>query len=142
MPSWKSVRPGSAEAGAASRCGDPAIAVAQRISVVARRLGVTLRALRHYEAEGLIVPLRASGGVRYFTSEEVVRLERIVLLRQADLPLDAIRRVMGRLDTGGASEAEEMRSAFEARAATLEAQLTFVRRTLDALEALDRPAAA
>ena len=44
-----------------------------RIQNAARHLGVSARALRHYEAEGLIVPRRTSNGYRSYSAPELER---------------------------------------------------------------------
>ncbi|WP_082747750.1 MerR family DNA-binding transcriptional regulator [Bradyrhizobium macuxiense] len=42
-----------------------------RIQEAARHLGVSARALRHYEAAGLIVPRRTSNGYRSYAASEI-----------------------------------------------------------------------
>ena len=67
-----------------------------RIGQVAKRTGLDVRLIRHYEMIGLIpAPERseagyASAGYRVFTEEHVQRLEFIALCRLLDLPLREI----------------------------------------------------
>src|SRR5437762_5186747 len=50
------------------------------ISVVAEEYGVHPQTLRLYEREGLIKPSRSAKGTRYYTEEDVQRLELILNL--------------------------------------------------------------
>ncbi|HWH00608.1 MAG TPA: TipAS antibiotic-recognition domain-containing protein [Pilimelia sp.] len=67
---------------------------------VARMSGVTSRTLRHYDAIGLLRPARVAGtGLRYYEREQLLRLQRILLLRELGLGLPAIARIVdGRED--------------------------------------------
>lgn len=64
------------------------------INVLATRLGVTARALRHYEAVGLVSSGRGSRGVRCYDQDTVALLEAITLLRGVDVPIAEIRALM------------------------------------------------
>jgi DNA-binding transcriptional MerR regulator len=73
---------------------------AWRIGELARRAGVTVRALRHYEQLGLLLPsARTFGGHRCYTDEDVAQLQRIIALRSCGLSLNEIGTV---LSTGAA----------------------------------------
>lgn len=50
------------------------------ISVVAEEYGVHPQTLRLYEREGLIKPSRSAKGTRYYTEEDIERLELILNL--------------------------------------------------------------
>ena len=60
----------------------------------ARRLGVTSKALRVYEREGLIVPYRAESGWRLYGPIQLARLHHIIVLRDLGLPLKSIKQLM------------------------------------------------
>jgi DNA-binding transcriptional MerR regulator len=64
------------------------------ISAMAARLGVSQRALRHYEAVGLIQSYRLYKSARSYDPETVDRLTVIALLRKADVPIATIRAIM------------------------------------------------
>ena len=66
------------------------------IDEVVRRTGLTSRALRFYEARGLISPLRTGSGRRWFGPEELERIHRIVALKKAGLSLGDIKRLFDR----------------------------------------------
>jgi MerR family transcriptional regulator, thiopeptide resistance regulator len=63
------------------------------IDEVVRRTGLTSRALRFYEARGLISPLRTAAGRRLFGPGELERVHRIVALKRAGLSLGDIKRL-------------------------------------------------
>ncbi|MFI8438473.1 TipAS antibiotic-recognition domain-containing protein [Streptomyces sp. NPDC079020] len=71
------------------------------IQEIARKAGTTSRTLRHYGDLGLLMPSRVgSNGYRYYDQDALVRLQRILLLRQLGLPLPAIKDVLeGQRDT-------------------------------------------
>ncbi len=74
------------------------------IQEVARSAGITSRALRHYDDIGLLKPVRIGhGGHRYYDDGSLVRLQRILLLRELGLSLAAIADVLeGQRDTDAA----------------------------------------
>src|SRR3954454_17839925 len=76
-----------------------------KIGELARRTGLTVRTLHHYDAIGLLSPAdRSEGGHRVYGDEDVRRLYRIVSLRSLGFPLDAIAAVLDR-DGGDARAA-------------------------------------
>ncbi|HWU80801.1 MAG TPA: MerR family transcriptional regulator, partial [Caulobacter sp.] len=76
----------------------PRIDDGMTLSVAGRRFGLTLRAIRHYEQQGLVRPLRDSKGRRVFDGVQGARLELIAVLRAADVPLQEIARVLAAPD--------------------------------------------
>ena len=67
------------------------------IQQVARLAGTTSRTLRHYDAIGLLAPSRiGENGYRWYDDDALVRLQRILLLRELGLGLPEIRRVLDR----------------------------------------------
>lgn len=66
------------------------------IDDVARRTGLSARALRFYEARGLVAPLRTASGRRCFGPGELERVHRIVALKRAGLSLGDIKRLFDR----------------------------------------------
>jgi DNA-binding transcriptional MerR regulator len=61
------------------------------IAEVARLTGLTSRALRFYEARGLVAPLRTASGRRHFGPAELERLHQIVAMKRAGLTLAQIQ---------------------------------------------------
>jgi MerR family transcriptional regulator, thiopeptide resistance regulator len=67
------------------------VAESWSIAEVARMSGVTSRTLRHYDAIGLLRPARvAADGRRHYGRKELLRLQRILLLRELGVGLGAI----------------------------------------------------
>ncbi|GAB3255662.1 MerR family transcriptional regulator [Chitinimonas naiadis] len=59
-----------------------------KIGELAKRTGVTIRALRHYDDIGLLSPSgRSDAGYRLYNQRDVARLYQILALRQLGLPL-------------------------------------------------------
>lgn len=71
---------------------------------IARAAGTTSRTLRHYGQVGLLTPSRtAASGYRYYDQDALVRLQRILLLRELGLGLPAIAEVLaGQRDSAAA----------------------------------------
>ncbi|MGH8258425.1 MAG: MerR family transcriptional regulator [Steroidobacteraceae bacterium] len=61
----------------------------------AARTGLTTRALRVYEEQGLVAPQRSLGGWRQYGAAELIRLNRITLLKAAGLTLAQIATLLG-----------------------------------------------
>lgn len=65
------------------------------IQEIARAAGTTSRTLRHYDDIGLLSPSRvAANGYRYYNAASLMRLQRILLLRELGLGLAAIAEVL------------------------------------------------
>jgi cob(I)alamin adenosyltransferase len=60
------------------------------IGELAKMVGVSVRALRHYEDVGLLVPDRSEGGHRRYGASDLARLRQIVALRELGLGLQHI----------------------------------------------------
>lgn len=80
------------------------VAAEWSIQDLARAAGTTSRTLRHYGEVGLLPPSRiGSNGYRYYDQDSLVRLQRILLLRELGLGLPAIADVLdGQQDTAAA----------------------------------------
>ena len=67
------------------------------IQQIARLAGTTSRTLRHYDDIGLLPPSRVGdNGYRYYDRDALVRLQRILLLRDLGLGLPAVAEVLER----------------------------------------------
>ena len=67
---------------------------AYTVGQLAKLAGVTVRALRHYEDEGLLHPTRTANGYRRYGTDDVARLQQILLLRSCGLALGDIRAAL------------------------------------------------
>ena len=82
------------------------------IADVARLTGLTSRALRFYEARGLVAPLRTASGRRHYGPAELEQLHRILAMKRAGLTLAQIQRLT-------AGRPLDLRSIVEAQIETL-----------------------
>lgn len=85
------------------------------IREVARRTGLTSRALRFYEARGLVKPLRTYSGRRLYGRGELERISQILALKRAGLTLAQIQRLTARRPL-------DLKTLVEAQLETLDAQ--------------------
>jgi len=102
-----------------------------QIGDVARRAGVTVRTLHHWEGVGLIAPSgRAANGYRAFGEADLSRVRSIVAWRSLGLPLEEIRVLLA----GGATteQLQRQHDALVTEAARLTAMADAVARALEA----------
>ena len=97
------------------------------IQDIAKHAGTTSRTLRHYDDIGLLPPTRTgSNGYRYYDAAALVRLQRILLLRDLGLALPAIADVLTQVtDAPGALRShlawlQKERDRLERQAASVE----------------------
>ncbi len=111
------------------------------IQEVARMTGVTSRTLRHYADLGLVRPARTgAGGIRYYDADALVRLQRVLLLRELGLGLPAIGEVLeGQTDDIHALLAH--REWLQQEQTRLARQIASVESTIEALEGGEEPMA-
>ncbi|MEV8170414.1 MerR family transcriptional regulator [Microbacterium sp. NPDC077486] len=107
------------------------------IQEIARLAGTTSRTLRHYDDIGLLPPSRiAANGYRHYDAAALVRLQRILLLRELGLGLPQIAEVLGPSTgsgtQGGGSAAEA--SALETHLALLREEQTRLARQIASVE--------
>ncbi|WP_345363127.1 MerR family transcriptional regulator [Actinoallomurus liliacearum] len=64
------------------------------IGEVAERFGLATHVLRHWESMGLLEPVRAAGGRRRYTTDDLYRVAIILRAKEAGLGLEDIRRML------------------------------------------------
>src|SRR5262245_34934826 len=80
---------------------------ALKVGELARRTGLTIRTLHHYDAIGLLKPsLHTGSGHRLYTADDVARLQQVISLRQLGFSLEQVRDC---LDQPGFSPLEVIR---------------------------------
>ncbi|WP_228988897.1 MerR family transcriptional regulator [Streptomyces sp. DH8] len=90
-----------------------------QIGELAHRTGASPRALRHYEARGLLVPERTSGGYRDYSTDDIVRVAQIKTMIDAGLTTAAVKRYLDCARTGDHGTWLEMCPALRAELASV-----------------------
>ena len=86
----------------------------------ARYAGVSVRMLRHYDAEGLLVPARVDPvtGYRSYAAAQLPRINRLVALKELGFHLDEVGRILD-----GGLAADELRGMLRLRQTELSARI-------------------
>jgi DNA-binding transcriptional MerR regulator len=112
-----------------------------RIGELAARTGVSVRSLRYYEEQGLLVSTRSSGGQRHFTEDDIERVDFIQRLYVAGLSSRTILELMpcrdAPSDENSDSALERMAQERDRLSANIE-ELLHTRDSLDGLMAAAR----
>lgn len=98
-------------------------------SEAARRLGVSIKALRLYEQHGLMNPGRTPAGYRTYRPDDIVRATEIVTLRTLGLSLAQIARVLE-------GDVESLSAALSTHEAVLDKDIQALLHQLDKLRSI------
>ena len=79
------------------------------VGELADELGVTTRTLRHYEAEGLVLPARSGSG-RVYAHRDRARLRLILRGKRFGMSLPEIREIVGMYDGAASSERRQLQT--------------------------------
>ncbi len=91
------------------------------VKQLSKLAGITPRTLHYYDEIGLLKPSRVGdNGYRYYGEESVLRLQQILLYRELDMPLENIKKIMGRRDFDVQSALERHRAELSRRITQLE----------------------
>lgn len=105
------------------------------VQQIAKLAGTTSRTLRHYDGVGLLKPSRTGdNGYRYYDQPALLRLQRILLLRELGLGLPAIAEVLAQerqAETALASHLEWLKQEQD----RLARQIASVQHTIEAVQA-------
>lgn len=102
------------------------------VGEVAKKMGVTVRALQYYDREGLLRPSCTSeGGRRLYGNEDIVKLHRILSLKSLGFPLDEIKNRFFSVDTP-----EKAIDALTEQGNAVKAQIDLLTQSLQAIETL------
>jgi DNA-binding transcriptional MerR regulator len=108
------------------------------IQQIAKLAGTTSRTLRHYDDIGLLPPSSVGhNGYRYYDEASLVRLQRILLLRELGLGLPQIAEVLER-ETSEAHALEMHLAWLRQEKDRLARQIASVEKTIDALRGGER----
>jgi DNA-binding transcriptional MerR regulator len=107
------------------------------VGAIARRAGLTPKAVRHYDRIGLLRPAVVdAAGYRWYSPDQLAAARRVALLRSVDVPLDEVRNCLDDPSAIAAALAIQRRR-LDARIVRVQRQ----RHTLDHLriDGLDTP---
>jgi MerR family transcriptional regulator, thiopeptide resistance regulator len=101
-----------------------------KVGELAKRTGVSVRTLHHYDDIGLLSPShRTAAGYRVYTGADVIRLQQIRSLRNLGFSLEEARQFLSRPDVSP-------QSVLQLQIAHLKEQIELQRRLCDRLEGI------
>jgi DNA-binding transcriptional MerR regulator len=109
--------------------------MAHKIGDVARMTHLSVRALHHYDAIGLVKPSgRSRAGYRLYTTGDLERLQQVLFFRELGFALEAIRELLADpgFDRRAALRAQRAKLAHDA--ARADALVRLIDRTLQSIE--------
>ena len=100
--------------------------------------GVSVRTLHHYDQIGLLKPsARSAAGYRLYGTENLLRLQQVLLYRELDLPLEEIRRILDDPGFDSVRALAQHRQALAFQAERLTRLLHTIDRTIAKLTEVD-----
>ncbi|RJQ52456.1 MAG: MerR family transcriptional regulator [Actinobacteria bacterium] len=106
-----------------------------KVGEVAKLARVSVRTLHHYDETGLVKPSeRSDSGYRLYTSQDLERLQQVLLYKELGFGLAQIRRLLAVPGFDRRRALLAQRELLAARAARLQAMRDLVDRTLESLE--------
>ena len=101
------------------------------VKQLSKLAGITPRTLHYYDEIGLLKPSRiGDNGYRYYGGESLLRLQQILFYRALDMPLDQIKKTMGRRDFDIQEALESHKVELRKRLARMERLIISVDQTL------------
>jgi len=102
------------------------------VGTLAKKMGITVRTLHHYDKAGLLSPSGESeGGYRLYSDKDMVRLHQILTMKYLGFSLDDIKNRLISLDTP-----EEVAATLTEHAVAIRKKLESLEASLKAIEAL------
>jgi DNA-binding transcriptional MerR regulator len=105
-----------------------------RIRDFAERVGVTAKALRHYERLGLLKPGRTAAGYRVYSEKDRMRLDQIVALKFLGIPLREIPALLNRPELSLAEALRRQRARLQEKRSELEGAIRAIEDAEEALQ--------
>ncbi len=104
------------------------------IGDLAARTGLSVSAIRFYEAKGLIEPFRSAGGQRRFLRSDIRRLSFIRIAQALGLSIEGIGAELAKLPYGRTPTASDWAKISRAMRKMLDAKIAMLERTRDRLD--------
>jgi DNA-binding transcriptional MerR regulator len=104
---------------------------AYTVGTLARMAGVSVRTLHYYDEVGLLAPSsRSAAGYRLYSTEDLLRLQQILLFRELELPLEEVADILDDPHFDQVQALTNHRKAVEDRITRMQRLLTTIDRTL------------
>lgn len=104
------------------------------IGEIARRTGLSVSAIRFYEEQGLIEPVRSGGNQRRFLRSDIRRLSFILIAQKLGLALGEIKAQLATLPQGRTPNARDWQAISRAIRVHLDDRIAELTRTRDRLD--------
>ena len=102
------------------------------VGEVAKKMGVTVRALQYYDREGIFCPSAVSeGGRRLYTDKDIIKLHQILSLKSLGFSIDEIKNRLTSIDTP-----DEVAAALTEQSKAIQAQIETLTQSLRDIETL------
>jgi MerR family redox-sensitive transcriptional activator SoxR len=103
------------------------------IGEIARRTGLSVSAIRFYEAKGLLSPIRTSGNQRRFLRSDIRRLSFALIAQRLGLSVREIEAELSRLPQGRAPTVGDWQALSERVRGRLDERIALLERTREKL---------
>ena len=104
------------------------------IGELASRTGLSVSAIRFYEARGLVAAIRTAGNQRRFLRSDIRRLSFALIAQRCGLSLTEIEREMASLPNGRAPNKADWQAISGRLRSTLDERIALLERTRDRLD--------
>ncbi|TAL35404.1 redox-sensitive transcriptional activator SoxR [Phenylobacterium sp.] len=104
------------------------------IGDLARRVGISVSAVRFYEARGLVRAIRSEGNQRRFMRSDIRRLSFALIAQRLGLTLAEIEAELSTLPLDQAPSAQDWRAISERMRGALDARIAMLERTRELLD--------
>ncbi|MDV3456976.1 redox-sensitive transcriptional activator SoxR [Sphingomonas sp. HF-S4] len=104
------------------------------IGELAARTGLSVSAVRFYEAKGLVHPIRTAGNQRRFLRADIRRVSFALIAQQLGFTLPQIAAELARLPEGRAPSAADWKRISQGFRDVIETRVAQLQRTLDDLD--------
>jgi MerR family redox-sensitive transcriptional activator SoxR len=104
------------------------------IGELARRTGLSVSAIRFYEARGLVSAIRTGGNQRRFLRSDIRRLSFALVAQRLGLTLSEVEAELASLPNGRSPTQQDWQAISTRLRATLDARIAMLERTRDLLD--------
>ena len=104
------------------------------IGELSRRTGLSVSAIRFYEARGLVAAIRTGGNQRRFMRSDIRRLSFALIAQRCGLTLAEIEKEMAALPHGRAPNKSDWQAISTRLRETLDSRIALLERTRDRLD--------